>query len=152
MKMAGGFTGLSCATAALFAFLTYRFIFWPALFSPLARIPNAHWSVPFSRLWILRIRFTHRENKTLFAAHRRHGPIVRVGPSELSIDDVDCVRTVYQGGFEKTSWYSVFDNYGYGMHRQQSIVLLSTCAYTLSKALSACFRQDLLPSTRHGSG
>ncbi|KAK4665817.1 hypothetical protein QC763_409380 [Podospora pseudopauciseta] len=112
MKMAGGFTGLSCAAAALFAFLTYRFIFWPALFSPLARIPNAHWSVPFSRLWILRIRFTHRENKTLFAAHRRHGPIVRVGPSELSIDDVDCVRTVYQGGFEKTSWYSVFDNYG----------------------------------------
>ncbi|KAK0704179.1 hypothetical protein B0T21DRAFT_269092, partial [Apiosordaria backusii] len=99
--------------AALFAFLTYRFIFWPAFFSPLAQIPNAHWSAPFSRFWILRVRFSHRENRTLHAAHRRLGAVVRVGPNELSIGDLDGVRTVYQGGFEKTSWYSVFDNYGY---------------------------------------
>ncbi|KAL1841867.1 hypothetical protein VTJ49DRAFT_6466 [Mycothermus thermophilus] len=31
---------------------------------------------------------------------------------ELSVSDLDAVRTVYQGGFDKPVWYSVFDNYG----------------------------------------
>jgi hypothetical protein len=92
-------------------FLTYYFILHPAFISPLARIPNAHWSAPFSHLWILNVRFNNRENRTLHAAHKRLGPVIRVGPYELSIDDVDCVRTVYYGGFDKSSWYSVFDNY-----------------------------------------
>lgn len=97
-------------TAVLF--LVYKLALHPALLSPLAKIPNAHWSVPFSRLWVLSIRFNHKENRTLQAAHRRLGPVIRVAPNELSVDDTDCLRTVYQGGFEKPSWYSVFDNYG----------------------------------------
>lgn len=92
--------------------LTYYFILHPALFSPLAKIPSAHWSAPYSRLWILKIRYNKRENGTLRAAHRLLGPVVRVAPYELSIDGVECVRTVYSGGFDKSSWYSVFDNYG----------------------------------------
>jgi len=100
------------AAAVVFVFLTYQYVLYPAFFSPLAQIPSAHWSVPFSRLWILWIRFVHRENRTLHNAHRRLGPVVRIGPNELSIDGVDNVRTVYQGGFEKPVWYSVFDNYG----------------------------------------
>jgi hypothetical protein len=93
-------------------FLTYHFIIHPAFFSPLAKIPNAHWSTPYSRIWILNVRYKNRENRTLHAAHKRLGPVIRLAPYELSIDDVDCVRTVYQGGFDKSSWYSVFDNYG----------------------------------------
>jgi len=96
-----------------FVILTYRIIVYPVLLSPLAKIPSAHWSAPLSRLWILHTRFHHRENRTLLEAHKRLGPVIRVGPSELSIDDIDLVRTVYGGGFEKTDWYSVFDNYGY---------------------------------------
>ncbi|KAK4126896.1 cytochrome P450 [Parathielavia appendiculata] len=84
----------------------------PRLPSPLSRIPNAHWSAPFSRLWILWVRFVRNENRTLYSAHRRLGPIIRVGPNELSINDLESVRTVYQGAFEKPAWYSVFDNYG----------------------------------------
>lgn len=98
--------------AAAVILLVYRFVVHPALLSPLAKIPNAHWSAPFSRLWVLSLRFGHKENRTLRAAHRRLGPVIRVAPNELSVDGVDCVRTVYQGGFDKGSWYSVFDNYG----------------------------------------
>ncbi|KAK4249572.1 cytochrome P450 [Corynascus novoguineensis] len=103
---------MSALAATIFAVLAYRYVICPAVLSPLSRIPNAHWSAPFSRLWILWIRRAHRENRTLHSAHRRLGPVIRVGPNELSINDFDCVRTVYQGGFEKPSWYSVFDNYG----------------------------------------
>lgn len=93
-------------------FILYRFIVYPLLLSPLARIPNAHWSSPLSPLWILYIRFMRRENAVLYELHKRHGPVVRLGPGDLSINDIDAVRTIYGGGFDKTDWYSVFDNYG----------------------------------------
>ena len=100
------------AWAVILSLFAFHFIVYPRFISPLARIPNAHWSAPFSRIWALYTRFYHVENRTLLAAHRRLGPVIRVAPNELSIDGFDCVRTVYQGGFEKTVWYSVFDNYG----------------------------------------
>jgi hypothetical protein len=110
--MAQNHDWVGAAVIAIVASLTYRYVIYPAVFSPLARVPSAHWSAPFSRLWILWIRFVHRENRTLHSAHRRLGSVVRVGPNELSINDFDSVRTVYQGGFSKPPWYSVFDNYG----------------------------------------
>jgi hypothetical protein len=47
------------------------------------------------------------------ALHRQLGPVIRLGPNELSINDVEGLRLVYGGGFEKGKWYSIFDNYGY---------------------------------------
>ncbi|KAK0617060.1 cytochrome P450 [Immersiella caudata] len=103
----------------------YTLILYPAYLSPLASIPNAHWSVPFSRFWILKVRFERRENATLAAVHERlrkggkgyHG-VVRTGPAELSVDGLEGVRVVYSGGgrggggWGKGVWYGVFDNYG----------------------------------------
>lgn len=97
--------------ASVITFL-YRFIIHPFFFSQLAKIPNAHWSAPFTPLWILNIRYSRRENVTLHTAHQKLGPVVRLGPNEISIDTIENVRTVYQGGFEKSNFYSIFDNYG----------------------------------------
>ncbi|KAL7622514.1 hypothetical protein AAE478_008021 [Parahypoxylon ruwenzoriense] len=90
----------------------YQYVIYPAAFSPLCKVPSAHWSCSFSPAWILWARFKSRENRTLHAAHQRRGPIVRVGPNELSVNSVDAVKTIYQGGFDKHQWYSVFNNYG----------------------------------------
>jgi hypothetical protein len=92
--------------------VVYKFIIYPAVISPLAGIPNAHWSAPFSNLWILWIRYKSLENRTVYAAHKILGPVVRLGPAELSVNDVNGLRTIYAGGFEKGEWYSIFDNYG----------------------------------------
>lgn len=132
MAASNASTGLAAATAVIL-FLIYRYIAYPAFFSPLARIPSAHWSAPISRVWILWVRFSQRENRTLHGAHRRLGPVIRVGPNELSINDTDSVRIVYQGGFEKPVWYSVFDNYGYGNNR---LVGGSSCVGTLLTCVS----------------
>ncbi|KKY23470.1 putative cytochrome p450 monooxygenase [Phaeomoniella chlamydospora] len=53
-------------------------------------------------------------NRAIHAAHERCGPIVRLGPTELSINCVDeGIRTVYSGSFEKHDWYPrQFPNYG----------------------------------------
>ncbi|OTA54176.1 cytochrome P450 [Hypoxylon sp. EC38] len=100
------------AIFTLIAVLTYQFILYPAIFSPLSKVPKAHWSCSISPAWILWARFKSRENRTLHAAHQQHGPIVRIGPNELSVNSVDAVKTIYQGGFDKHQWYSLFDNYG----------------------------------------
>jgi len=92
--------------------LVYQYIIFPSFLSPLSHMPNAHWSSPYSRIWILSVRWNNRENKTLHAIHRRLGPVIRLGPNELSISNTDSLRNVYQGGFDKPIWYSVFDNYG----------------------------------------
>lgn len=109
---------MAAFTLALVAYsalvvLIYQYVVYPAFLSPLARIPNAHWSAPFSRAWILGVRFAKRENRTLFEAHKRlKSRIVRVGPREISVDGEEAVRVVYRGGWEKGEWYGVFDNFG----------------------------------------
>ncbi|ATY65919.1 cytochrome P450 monooxygenase [Cordyceps militaris] len=90
----------------------YSFIVHPWRVSPLARLPVPHWSCRLSSVWILRARKNGAENAALRAAHRRLGNIVRVGPDTISVDGVDAMRAIYQGGFPKAPWYRVFDNYG----------------------------------------
>ena len=103
---------IAVITASLFLF--YKGIIFPVFFSPLSKIPNAHWSVPISPAWILWKRFKSRNNRTIHAAHERLGPIVRLSPSEISINCVDGgIKTVYTGGFEKHEWYPrVFGSFG----------------------------------------
>ncbi|KAI0178617.1 cytochrome P450 [Hypoxylon sp. FL1284] len=107
------FADLYFPTASfLVLILLYKYLLYPAVLSPLSAIPTAHWSCSVSPAWILWTRFQQRENRTLHAAHRRHGPVVRLGPGELSVNSVDAVKTIYQGGFDKHQWYSLFNNYG----------------------------------------
>ena len=104
----------------LFSFLIYLFyvcLVHPLFFSPLRHIPQAHPLARFSSLWINYIRHQHRENFTLFQAHSKYGPIICLGPREISVNCVDDgLRTIYQGGFEKHAWYAnLFSNYD-GVH------------------------------------
>ncbi|CAF9916085.1 MAG: hypothetical protein HETSPECPRED_002752 [Heterodermia speciosa] len=95
-----------------FLFSIYRFIVYPTFLSPLARIPNSHFTASFSPLWILWKRYRGAENKAIHDAHVKYGPIVRVGPNDI---DVNCVeggiKTI--ASFEKPNWYpNAFMNFG----------------------------------------
>jgi hypothetical protein len=84
-----------------------------AISSPLNAIPNASLTAPFSRLWLLWIRATGIEYSTCLAAHRRLGPVIRIGPNEISINSIeDGVRTAYGGNWEKSSMYDMFTQFG----------------------------------------
>ncbi|OAQ80494.1 cytochrome P450 3A12 [Purpureocillium lilacinum] len=99
-------------SAAALIYLLYTYILYPAFFSPLARLPTPHWSCAVSDFWILRARKKGAENRALYDAHFRHGQVVRVAPNTVSVDGVEAMRTVYQGGYEKAPWYGRFNNYG----------------------------------------
>ena len=82
--------------------------------SGLKDIPNAHFSVPYSRLWLLSIRLRKMENRTRIRLHRRFGPVVRIGPRELSVNCIDDgVRTIYSSKFDKDAsfYHLLFDQW-----------------------------------------
>lgn len=87
--------------------------------NPLRKIPAAHPLAPLTSLWIASVRWRGIENATLKAAHERLGPIVCLGPNDISVNCVKGgIRDVYGAGFEKVNakdgynWYSFFSNYG----------------------------------------
>lgn len=97
-------TVLSVGCLGLFVF--YRAVLYPIFLSPLSKIPSAHWLAPITPAWILWKRYRYQNNRTIQAAHEKLGPIVRVAPSELSINCVEGgIKSVYTGGFEKHEWY-----------------------------------------------
>lgn len=94
--------------------LSYRFLIYPLLISPLSRIPSAHPFAGITPLWMLWIRYTGHELRTIHSAHQRLGPIIKLGPNEISVNCIKGgIQTVYSGGFEKGFWYDFFVNYGY---------------------------------------
>jgi unspecific monooxygenase len=99
----------------LFSFVLYHFIIHPAFISSLSQLPNAHWSAPYSNLWIKWQRYRGRANRAIHAAHTRLGPVLRLGASEISVNSAECVKVVYSNdAFEKDEWYArAFANYGY---------------------------------------
>ena len=109
--------GLLPLVAIILAFilLVYYCLSYPTVFSPLAKIPKAHWTSPFFPGWILWKRFRQQELSTAWEAHQRLGPIVRLGPRDLSISCYDeGIRFIYGGGFDKPSYFDFFKYYGFG--------------------------------------
>ena len=99
--------------ALLLLLLLYKYFLFPTFFSPLSKIPNAHFSAPILPLWIWTKRRNATGVRTSLALHEKYGPVVRLGPNEISINSAESLRTVYIGGFEKHKWYlDAFVNYG----------------------------------------
>lgn len=82
---------------------------------PLARVPKAHWTCDFGSFWILWHRYKGPENemRVISIAHKRYGPVVRLGPSEISVNSLDLsVRRFHGARVEKSGWYLPFKNFG----------------------------------------
>ena len=101
---------VSYLLTALTLVLIYRYIISPALAT--SSIPSAHPLAPYTNLWILWIRFRCVENRTIYAAHQAHGPVVRLGATEVSVNSLEGLKTIYGGNFDKHAWYpNIFANY-----------------------------------------
>ena len=104
------------ATQASLLGLALLFAFWRlyiALLSSLAKLPNAHPLAPWTKLWLLWLRRTGQEHRTRYQLHQKLGPVIRLGPSEVSVNCIeDGVQIIYGNDFDKSSWFANFDFYG----------------------------------------
>ncbi|KAL8956983.1 MAG: hypothetical protein Q9193_005631 [Seirophora villosa] len=145
------------AAALLVVALSYHLVLYPLCISPLAKVPNAHWSSPLTSLWILVTRYRGQELHTVRQAHERLGPIVRLGPQDISISCFeDGIRTVYHGGFDKPPWFSFFNYYesenafcsltkeSHSTHRRRIAAVYTKSALSKSPQLAAVTETILL--------
>ncbi|KAM5442076.1 hypothetical protein MferCBS31731_002905 [Microsporum ferrugineum] len=95
------------------ALCAYRYIIYPLYFSPLARIPKAHFTSAFLPTWLWWIRnYRCREVSTIYALHKKLGPIVQLAPNEVSVNSANGLKAIYLGGFPKDNYYEdLFMNY-----------------------------------------
>jgi len=107
------FLPTTLTVTAILAYLFYRYVLHPAFISPLSKLPAGHPSAHFSPIWIWWNRNTCRNVRPIFAAHQRHGPIVRLAPNEVSVASLEGLRKIYSGGsgFERSDWFLQFRNY-----------------------------------------
>lgn len=86
---------------------------------PLSRIPSAHWSAKWCGWYNLYTKYAYNIRHVHYHAHLNQGnpdgfrPVVRTGVKEVSIMTAEGITTVFGGGFERSSWYSSFSNFGY---------------------------------------
>ena len=89
-----------------------------ALAGPLSGIPAIHWLARWSIYYNLYIKYYYSTRTMHYEAHSRMNkngsvhPIIRVGPKEVSIMSTEGIKTVWGAGFERSSWYAVFSNFG----------------------------------------
>jgi hypothetical protein len=82
--------------------------------SPLRGLPGPRISLFTS--WILKWHEFHAERtRYVHRLHRKYGPVVRLGPNEVSFASLGAVKEVYcsgGSGYDKTEFYDNFKVYG----------------------------------------
>lgn len=99
------------ATVAVAAII-YHFCY-SLFFSSLARIPGPK-SFAWTKLKLAYEDYKGTRTRTIHALHAEYGPVVRVGPNEVAFSSTTAMRSIYGAGsgFERTSFYRMFEAYG----------------------------------------
>src|SRR3954452_9321294 len=94
--------------AAIYAFL-YDYVSKPGL----RRIPGPQ-SFAITRYRLALEAWKGRSTQAVHKLHLRYGPVVRIGPNQISFNSLSALRQIYGAGsaFERTIFYKMFDAYG----------------------------------------
>jgi hypothetical protein len=92
--------------------LSVAVIGYALLLDPLRNVPGP-FLARFSRLWMVYHARKGDMHTTMIALHKKHGKLVRTGPSEVSISDTAALKAIYGAGskFRKSDWYSVWQGH-----------------------------------------
>ncbi|KAK5382251.1 hypothetical protein LTR20_006117 [Exophiala xenobiotica] len=96
---------LIVAVLALGQVLSARYL------NPLRKIPGP-WLASVTKLWKVHKTLQERMERENIRLHQKYGPIVRIAPNEVSIDDPEeSLRIIYGPGsqYRKARWYEASD-------------------------------------------
>lgn len=96
-------------SATILVAAVFAYVFYFRILHPLASIPGP-FVASLSRLWLVKHVWSADMVWTVMDLHKKHGPLVRTGPNEVSVSDVAAVKRIYGAGsrFRKSPWYSVW--------------------------------------------
>ena len=81
-------------------------------FHPLSKFPGPFWASQ-TDVWKTYHLCTKRLPNTFTLLHRRYGPVVRIGPNDISFESVDAIDPIYKSGRRvvKSSFYDGFTTF-----------------------------------------
>ncbi|KFY73695.1 hypothetical protein V499_06223 [Pseudogymnoascus sp. VKM F-103] len=85
-----------------------------AALAPLSKLPGP-WYSRFSDAILMYKEFTAHRRVYIHELHKKFGPVVRLGPNEVSFTSVEALKEIYQSGgsgYDKTEFYNLFIQYG----------------------------------------
>ena len=140
-------SSVTLGLAAAVILLVYKYLIYPGWISPLASLPTANPLCSFTGHWMIRRCKAHGELKTLYAAHQHFGPIVRLGPSEVSVISQEGLDKIYTAGLNKHMWYEkTFYLYG----QRNLVSTLEHKAHSAQKRMIAkLYTKSYLQTSRH---
>ncbi|RFU26932.1 hypothetical protein B7463_g9409, partial [Scytalidium lignicola] len=84
-----------------------------AAFAPLSKLPGPWYSL-FSDIFLMYKEFSAQRRVYIHELHKRFGPVVRLGPNEVSFTSPEALKEIYQSsgsGYDKTEFYDLFIQY-----------------------------------------
>lgn len=108
---------MSLALAVLLAIVitasALHYLYTALVSSHLTRIPGPK-AFTLTKLFLAREDYRGTRTRTLNALHKQYGPVVRIGPNEVSFNSTSALRAIYGAGsgFERTDFYHMFEAYG----------------------------------------
>jgi hypothetical protein len=92
----------------LVASLLYRL-----LRSPLTKLPGP-FHTRFTAAWLKYKEFNGDRRAYIHNLHQEFGPVVRLGPNEVSFASAEAIKEIYtsgSSGYEKTEFYNLFKQF-----------------------------------------
>lgn len=89
-------------------------ICWTLFFCPLARVPGPK-AFALTKFKLAYEDYRGTRTRTIHRLHQEYGPVVRIGPNEVSFNSLTALRQIYGAGSafgRPASFYRIFDIYG----------------------------------------
>lgn len=95
----------------LFVILSYKYVIYPLMLSPLRHIPGPL-KYKLSSIFTLNDQRTEQRNVKLSEMHDKFGPVVQLSPFEVSFNSIDMLKFIYiKKNLPKSTFYKQFTNY-----------------------------------------
>ena len=114
-------------TLILFVCLVVARFLHKSLRSPLAKLPGPL-HARFTAAWLKYKEFTGNRRAYIHNLHQEWGPIVRLGPNEVSFASAEAIKEIYTSGgsgYEKTEFYTLFKQF----NTRYDMATTTTAAY-----------------------
>lgn len=101
---------------ALYIFLGLAVIYYiySKCTSPIAKLPGPLYSI-FTPAWLIYQEFSGSRRIFIHDLHLKYGPVVRLGPNEVSFASVESMKEIYTSGgsgYDRTEFYDLFKQFG----------------------------------------
>jgi hypothetical protein len=100
-----------------------EYIIYPFYTSPFANVPGPKLNA-MTKWYQIYIDFTKKRTLYIHSLHQKYGPVVRIGPNELSFTGEEPMKVIYGAGtsFYKPNFYDLF--IAYESHFSELIVVM----------------------------